>query len=169
MGLDPFRVAPVEAHRPTWSGDKRIQRLIQEIDNVSVEKDIPYRTVLKELNQLQQAFIRQHEQYWWDGGKGKVWNQPKVALLKSAGAFVNFVAQDSVALAPSILGVNKGLFYCSKCKVFLESDKEANKHKSKCNTELDPVSPLVSPSDFKDLVAVDFCLQELSTLAVICI
>ena len=65
---------------------------------------------------------------------------------------------------PSILGVNKGLFYCSKCEVFLESDKEANKHKSKCNTELDPVSPLVSPSDFKDLVAVDFCLQELSTL-----
>ena len=93
-------VAPVEAHRSTRSGDKRIQTLIQKFDNVSAAKDIPYQTVMKELKQLQQAFIRQHEEYWWDGGKGKVWNQSKVALLKSAGASVNFVAQDSAALAP---------------------------------------------------------------------
>ena len=38
---------------------------------------------MKELKQLQQAFIRQHEEYLWDGGKGKVWTENKWIKNKS--------------------------------------------------------------------------------------
>ena len=162
--LDDFRAPPEVpvGQRLTRAAEKVHQTVITQFVEASINADRPYEKILKDVKMITNKLLEQHGRYFWEGGKGKVWRQHKVPLLQSAAKLLNYAAGDCIELAPSILGINKGLWRCTKprCRMYLDSLAEV----AKCKAGVQDVPPLLTKEKLKGLIETDFDIEELSTL-----